>query len=531
MYSLLVVDDERDVARSIAFDMDWEEMDITAIGCAYDGAAALEYIEQRRVDIVLTDIRMPRVDGILLAQKIAEKWNYVKVVFMTGYDEFEYARQALRYNVVEYVLKPASNEELYAAVDQALRKLKMELKQAAEKEAIQVQWERSRPLLRERLLQQWIINGREPDGEDKEFIWEGRKPGRFMSLLLFRVDNWEPIYEKQEIKYRLVVRNMIQKILLKDRFYPLFENSDADILAVIQEDSVQQVIKAIDEASGMWELFLDSARIMAGCTLSMFYIRKSTETMQIKELYHILKRHSRWHLSSENGELEEIGLPDVSRSFESVEILNEYPKYELCIDMLDLEGALHKVDKIFNSLDLYKGENVFLLIYHHIVEAVVKASCAKGVQIRQWSSELEEGFYNYSGFHSVEQLRDWCREITKRYVEYCTSESEKEYSYLINRAKKWILERIDVSISVSLLAEELYVSPSHLSRVFKRETGKTVIQYIQHCKIERSKELIKQPGIKLYEVAQILGYESVAHFNRIFLREVGMSAKDYQKTL
>ena len=131
----------------------------------------------------------------------------------------------------------------------------------------------------------------------------------------------------------------------------------------------------------------------------------------------------------------------------------------------------------------------------------------------------------------MEQLKDWCRQITKRYVNYCADENEKEYGYLINKAKKWILERIDVNITVSQLADELYVNPSHLSRVFKKETGKTVIQYIQHYKTERAKELLKQPGIKLYEVAQILGYESVAHFNRIFLREVGMSAKDYQRTV
>lgn len=531
MYSLLVVDDERDVARSIAFDMDWEEMDITEIGCVYDGEAALAYMERKRVDIVLTDIRMPRTDGILLAQQIAEKWHYVKVIFMTGYEEFEYARQAMRYHVVEYVLKPASNEELYAAVGQALRKLKAELKQAAEKEAVQAQWERSRPLLREKLLQQWVINGKEPEGEDRELIWEGSQPRQCTSLLLFRIDTWDALYEKQEMKYRLVIRNMIRKILLKGKSYPLFENPDADILAVIQEDSAQQAVRTIDEAVNMWELFLDSAQTLAGCTLSMFYSRKSTDPAQIKELYHILKRHSGWHLSPENGELEEIGLPDAPQSFEPVEILNAYPPYELCLDMLDLEGALRKVDTIFRSPGLYKGENWVLLIYHHIVEAVVKASCARGVRIRQWSGELEGGFYDYSGFHSVEQLKDWCREITRRYVEYCAGECEREYGHLINRAKKWILERIDETISVSQLAEELYVSPSHLSRVFKRETGGTVIQYIQHCKIERAKALIGQPGIKLYEVAQILGYESVAHFNRIFLREVGMSAKDYQKTL
>lgn len=86
----------------------------------------------------------------------------------------------------------------------------------------------------------------------------------------------------------------------------------------------------------------------------------------------------------------------------------------------------------------------------------------------------------------------------------------------MNQAKKIILERIDKNISVAALAEELYVNASHLTRVFRKETGRSVIQYIQYCKIERARELLRQPGIKIYQMAQMLGYESPAHFNRIF---------------
>ena len=163
MYSLLVVDDEKDVAKSIAYDINWEELDITEVQCVYNGLEALEYMNKRRVDVVLTDIRMPGMDGIRLAEKIADRWKYVKMIFMTGYEEFEYARQALRYGVTEYLLKPAANEELFDAVKKGLDKLRAELKQAAEKESVQAQWERARPLLKEKLLQQWIMR-RESSG-------------------------------------------------------------------------------------------------------------------------------------------------------------------------------------------------------------------------------------------------------------------------------------------------------------------------------------------------------------------------------
>ena len=335
MYSLLVVDDEKDVAKSIAYDINWEELDITEVQCVYNGLEALEYMNKRRVDVVLTDIRMPGMDGIRLAEKIADRWKYVKMIFMTGYEEFEYARQALRYGVTEYLLKPAANEELFDAVKKGLDKLRAELKQAAEKESVQAQWERARPLLKEKLLQQWVIKGRELNGEEGELLWGKEQLGKFASLLLLRIDSWDTIYKKQELKYRVVVRKLISEILLKNRAYPLFENADGDLLAVIMEEDQDQAFAAIQDATNMWELFLYSARTTAGCNLSLFYIWECEKTEKVHELYWLLKRHADQHLSMEEGELEEIR-PDISnQSFQSIGILEEYPGYEMYVDALD----------------------------------------------------------------------------------------------------------------------------------------------------------------------------------------------------
>ena len=530
MYSLLVVDDEKDVARSIAYDINWEELDITEIHCVYNGIEALDYMKKRRVDVVLTDIRMPGMDGIQLAEKIADRWKYVKVIFMTGYEEFEYARQALRYGVTEYLLKPAANEELFDAVKKGLDKLRAGLEQAAEKEAIQAQWEKARPLLKERLLQQWVIKGKELNSDEWELIWEKETGRQVASLLLFRIDSWDRIYRKQELKYRVVVRNLIGEILLKNRAYPIFENPDGDLLAVMTEDDPELLDAAIQDASHMWDLFLYSAQTTAGCTLSLFYIKEWEEIRELNKLYWLLKRHADQHLTLEEGELEEIRQQTTMPLFESIRISEEYPGYEMYIDTLDKQGALQKIEELFAEPDKAGGENRFLLVYYHVTQTLLRAAGIRGISIGRWSGDLAEGFYSYASFRSIEKLKTWCCQVTERYIDWCVKEKEKECSHLVNQAKKIILERIDKNISVAALAEELYVNASHLTRVFKKETGKSVIQYIQYCKIERARELLRQPGIKIYQVAQMLGYESPAHFNRIFQRQTGMTAKDYQKS-
>ena len=151
------------------------------------------------------------------------------------------------------------------------------------------------------------------------------------------------------------------------------------------------------------------------------------------------KRHADQHLSMEEGELEEIR-PDISnQSFQSIGILEEYPGYEMYVDALDRKGALQKIEELFAEPENGGKDSRFLLVYYHIAQTILRASGIRGISIGQWSGDLSEGFYNYAGFHSIEQLKAWCRQVTEKYIEWCVNENDRECGYLVNQAKKIIL--------------------------------------------------------------------------------------------
>ena len=125
LYRIILVDDEEEVRKSIVRKIGWEEAGFQVAGDAENGEDALEKIEALEPDVVLTDIRMPYMDGLTLAERIRQKYPSMKIVIFSGYDDFEYAKQAIKLNVTEYILKPVNVEELTAI----LKRIKVNLDQ------------------------------------------------------------------------------------------------------------------------------------------------------------------------------------------------------------------------------------------------------------------------------------------------------------------------------------------------------------------------------------------------------------------
>ena len=156
LYRIILVDDEEEVRKSIIRKIDWQSVGFTVVGDAENGEDALEKIENLEPDVVLTDIRMPYMDGLTLAEKIRQKYPSMKIVILSGYDDFEYAKRAIKLNVTEYILKPVNVEELTAI----LKKMQASLDEVSELtrdvSLLRENYKRSLPILREQFLKDLV---------------------------------------------------------------------------------------------------------------------------------------------------------------------------------------------------------------------------------------------------------------------------------------------------------------------------------------------------------------------------------------
>ena len=163
LYRIILVDDEEEVRKSIIRKIDWTAVGFAVVGDAENGEDALEKIENLEPDVVLTDIRMPYMDGLTLAERIRQKYPSMKIVIFSGYDDFEYAKQAIKLNVTEYILKPVNVEELTAILKRIKTNLDEEIEQKRNVNLLRENYKRSLPILREQFLKDLI--SRPMDGE------------------------------------------------------------------------------------------------------------------------------------------------------------------------------------------------------------------------------------------------------------------------------------------------------------------------------------------------------------------------------
>lgn len=171
MYRIILVDDEEEVRKGIIRKIQWEKLGFTIVGDAENGEDALEKIEQSEPNVVMTDIRMPYMDGLTLAERIRQKYPSMKILIFSGFDDFEYAQQAIKLNVTEYILKPVNMEELTEILTRVHRNLDEEIEQRRDVDLLRESYRSSLPLLREMFLNE-MVRGNIPEAVIRQKLEE-----------------------------------------------------------------------------------------------------------------------------------------------------------------------------------------------------------------------------------------------------------------------------------------------------------------------------------------------------------------------
>ena len=531
MYSLLIVDDETDIVESIVYDIPWEDIGISELYCAYDGEQALKLAEEKRIDVVLSDIQMPKLNGILLAEQLRRRFDHTKIIFMTGFDRFEYAREAVEYGVFRYILKPASNEELISSVAAALDEVRSEIEKKQALENVEQQLIYMKPFIIQRIMNYYITAGR--IGMRQAIGMAGDagiliNPDDIFTLLVLRIDQSGKGMDTE--KNRMILNNLVQKLLLQDEPALLFDDLDFNLVIILYGQDKNALVQKTKRVEEIWDIFQQSANHSTGLTVSVFISGAYISFGELPISYlEIRKTMLQFQLVRE-GILTVLGKSNKAVSGLRLSVLSEYPSFSLLVDTLDLQGALDKLTHILNQAeapDSITGDQI-LQVYYEVSGTLLSSSRNRGINLSDWADGQEGFFYGYDRLGSFTAFRSWCFMATEAFIRYASDKITQNNSRLVEQAKQIIIKSIMENISVAELANKLFISSSHLTRVFRHETGMSVIEYMLKRKIELAKEMLTYPGAKVYETALALGYTSLSHFNRIFQRYTGCTPKEYQ---
>lgn len=532
MFNLLIVDDESAVVNGLAYDIDWSDLDIGERFRAFNGTQALEHLRKNRIDIVISDIRMPEIDGLELAAIIKKQWPNSKVIFMSGYNEFEYAQKAVELGIYGYILKPASDDEIKETVKKAIDEIEKELMDLEAVTRVEKQLLETAPLLLERYLNAYIVQGRtEALKEIKQWMPE-YLPGKTDSnafLILIRVD--EAGHDnKQDGIYEVVIQNLIKKILLKDEHGLIFQDPEGNHVVLIQKKDENELGEFHQYIQGTAETFQLSVHRSTGCIISIF-CGELIPTDSLHEAYNKIISLMRRSFRLYSGVIIGSQVPILRHNSNRLLSLPVIPAFSLLLETLQKDKCLMRIDEIFKEVEQNEGTayETLLEVYFMVCSAILQDSNKRGIPIVKWAGEEEERYFSsFENLKSLENLKGWCRRSIEKYI-LCALSLEKGHTrHLVEEAKKFIIENLYEDISLSDIAVRLFVHPNYLCRIFKEDEGINITDYTTKLRIERAKKLLKETDMKVYEVAEELGYLSVAHFNRTFKRETGMTPKDYQ---
>lgn len=521
---VLVVDDEYYARKAVIKMLDDKYANIVTSEEAENGAEAIESINKEVPDIVLTDVRMPEIDGLELAKYISDNDLKCSVIVISGFADFEYARKAIKYEVDDYILKPVKRENLFEVIDKVLEKINKTLNM-----------EKNETILKNRLSE---ADKELTENKLNEIVREQSDTSFISCLKLLRLDKESLSYKVFVLlqKYRF---NESDKAELRSKFekenggliYTFFNNvqkNELVILCIGMEDKKKFEYEVLPKQFYYIKEFfylLDKENFVMGA--SSIYSCSSPLSIAYEEA----ERSALTYLVSGWGKIYD---------FEKVKgfwLKERYPYQEELRILKHLleeakeDQAINIVKKIF--LNIKEAKTMSLM---HLNETCMKLS-AMITDLLSFTisndNSLEVSPFkqiDLSNFSDIDAIENYYKDLIKKICRAHNHKKDYDQTALVGELKKYLMEHYYEDISLEEIArEKYYMNFSYLSRIFKTETGETFSNALLKIRMEKAKQLLEDTDIPITQIALLTGYNNAAYFVKTFKKYYGETPGYYKK--
>lgn len=509
MYSLLVVDDEYQTRRGLCELFDWEAMNITVAADASDGDEALLLVEELKPDILLTDVRMHRMDGLELARKARELLPGIGIVFISGYSDAEYLRDALHVGASDYIYKPIRLEEL----ESTMRRLVAKLDQQAETRLL---LEKSKPLLAERFLRSWfhgLLDDKQAIRSKLDLLgMHFPEEGELFGLAF--APEWETFPENGEAENGQI---LLEKIIRSGISPILTCAEDTGVLAIVSASACESAVSFEEQLAQITRKAEETLHVPVIIGVSRKYTDWLDVPVAIQQAMQTITRQvlpadSNIFYFEEEPAILRSNLTPLDNDF-----LERYAlsgNTEMMLQMVDdmLKDAAQNAPlsrKLMMSVML----RIDLVLQHQGVDALDSLAFCRQAMSYQSVWAMKNAL--------TAMLRQACAAVEAR--------REQTYSPAVERVMELIRTQYAEHLSVNGIAEQVHYSPAHLSMLFKKETGLTLSEAILRTRLKVAMDLLRTTLEPVSLIASKAGYADVQYFSRVFKQFTGFTPLEYRR--
>jgi len=530
LYRVLLVDDEEEIREGIIKKIDWEGLGYTIVGDAENGLEALEKAEHLHPDVVITDIKIPFMNGLELGERLSVAMPSTKLIIFSGFDDFEYAQKAIKLNVAEYVLKPINALELAETLKKLRQQLDREFEEKRDVETLRRNYMDSLPVMREQFLV-GLIEGRISEARllaQAPLFNIDLNASDHWAVALVRADSapkaGAALHGEEElipISLKCTVDEILGNYCVFTGF--LYSDCAAVIAQVDPESGIVALINGMDEICKSAERVL-GVKVMAGV---------GTVCSGLTEIRHSYREaQNALDYSATMGAGKVIYIADIEPDTSAKLQFDEHDEREIinAIKMGSDEDIANQINALFTRFELQRlSFSQYQIYLMEMMTSLLKV-------MRSYELGTEEIFgdnFNYvntiASLHSPADMKQWCAECCIKISTRIKRERIDSTKLLAQNAKRYIAENYsNAELSVETLCSFLHVSPAYFSTVFKRETAMSFVAYLTEVRLQQAINLLNTTADKTYIIAAKVGYIEPNYFSYVFKKKFGVSPSKYR---
>jgi len=517
MYKLLIVDDNAIQIKSLLTFIDWQSFDITQIQTASNGKKGLEVFREFQPDIVITDVVMPIMDGIAMTKEIQRIQPDIGIIYMSCYEDAQYLKSAMDNKVASYILKPINTEELTKAVADVMN----QLQKGKQYEALNQMFERNQSLFRENFLFRLLYSNH----VDFQFVSSTSQELGFAKYSSFLVVRFEITSDVQEYTDIYALSDYINQNLLPHvEGYVFVETKKSlNLIAMGNPHGDISFLEYVTElVKKHMEAFSDTTEKEFGIGFSKPSEQLLDAPVMLRQASYVLENE----LNLGEGNVcffqqfnhihMEYNIVDLKKSLDEMISQRAAEAVELFLERYWLKSETYHVNEI-KSFCFAVMVTLQLLLYE------------RNFDLNDVFDGSEIIWEKMEHFETVKDARMWLFNMLNLVIAFFGKEEESRQGILVSDIINYIDAHYGEVSNVEQIASSVYISPSYAKSLFKKNTGKTISEYLNNKRMQEAKRLLDNPQAKVYEVAKSVGYKSKPYFIKAFKKYTGQLPSEYQK--
>lgn len=530
MYRIILIDDEPLILAGIASLINWEEHDCCIVGKATNGHTAIDLILKTKPDIVITDIRMPVMNGLELIQACREKNCEFAFIFLTNLEDFQLAKQAVHLGAADYLVKlDLHPQTLIQALDQAKEQCSR-LESHHNRELYTLLLKDNQKQLERNYFSQLILHP-----SDKEPLSNPEIDACYENayVILVQMKPEQILFGQTEAYDFQFISSQLTEVVsgIGTRYFSshtiLMPQEDTMLLAAApkpesdNENSLSEFCTKVNIALGTYFALTALFGISQKKTSAPQLAQAFSEAQSALELCYYdstlrIAFYQNKESRTEQNSHKEFNINFLKKSMSAAVLENESQ---------DLREIFSELSQLFTQYkpDKTQAASACINIYSYLHDLLQNESSDES--IFPYSIDIAE---QLSRLGSLDDILAWLNSFCEKICTLLTDRKEKRSDKFVHMAKRYIHEHYREKLTLSDIAEHLKISPGYLSSCFSRSMNRTVSDYIAEVKIEHAKELIDSGQYLIYEIADQLGFENAYYFSKVFKKVTGMAPKNYE---